>query len=54
MSDKQRAKKIRNILESDEQEIIAIHKARTGETQDYQIRQAIKKYCQDLRKHYKL
>lgn len=42
--------KFQNYIEDDEHQIMMIHKAKTGETLDYQIRQAIKEYVKKLKK----
>ncbi len=43
-------KTFRNHLEDDEHELMMTRRAQTGETLQYQIRQAIKEYCKKLKK----
>ena len=40
-------------LESDEHEAVMIHKAKTGETLEHQVRQAIKDYVKKIEKEKK-
>lgn len=43
--------KFQNYLEDDEHQIMMIRKAKTGETLDFQIREAIKSYVKKLKEN---